>query len=135
AGERAAPQPGPRPPVRKVPAMTVVEIRTSSERDPDGAHFRALLRAIDQVNRLGAIRSVAVHALAGLGVVLWASMVFSGVPELVRNLAILTFSGTALWTLVTLALESHWQRIQRKCMKETDARVLDGDRRDERQRR
>ena len=116
--------------------MSVVEIRTSSARDPDGQHFRDLVRAIDQVNRLGATRVLAMHGLAALGLVLWMDLVWpTMIPELLRNLAILAFAATAVGAVVAMVLESRWQRIQRRCMKNTDARILDGDDRHEHDRR
>ena len=108
--------------------MSVVEIRRSPERDPDGRKLRSLLEAIARVDRLGAFRSFGVHILAVLGVVLWIGVAFPGdLPDGIRRYAILGFAALAFATLIAVGLEWRWQRIQRRCMKENDVRVLDAD--------
>jgi len=105
--------------------MDVIEIRTSSDRDPDGRHFRALVQAIDQVNRLAHLRRFAVNALAALAGFLWLSLILPRiVPALVRDLAVLAYAAMALGAVAAMALEARWARIHRRCMQAADARVL-----------
>ena len=106
--------------------MTTVEIKPDRAKDPDGRRMAELIRASSQAERFGALRSLTIHALAVLGVVLWVGVAFPRhFPEGLRRYALAGFATVALGALVALALEARWQGVQRRCMRENDAKVLD----------
>ena len=106
--------------------MSVLEIRTAPEADPDGRRMRALLESIAQVERYAALHALGVHALAALGVVLWFGVAFPGLlPDSLRCYALAGFAVVGGATVAILVLERRWQSVQRRCMRENDVRVLD----------
>ena len=56
--------------------MSVLEIRTEPRTDPDGRRMRELLQAIAEVERYAALHALTIHALAGIGVLLWVGVAF-----------------------------------------------------------
>jgi membrane protein implicated in regulation of membrane protease activity len=108
--------------------VSVLEIRRSRENDPDGNQMRKLLHAIAQVDRFAALHALAVHALAGIGIVLWIGVAFPVVmPDGLRRYALAAFAAIAVAAAAVIVLERRWQRVQRRCMRENDVRVLGDD--------
>jgi hypothetical protein len=108
--------------------MTAFALKPDRRRDPDGKHLRELLQAIVEVDRYGALRSLAFHALAVLGVILWVANVFpADLPDRVRRIALALFAAIAVGGVVAWVLEARWQRIQRRCMSKNDVQSLDDD--------
>lgn len=106
--------------------MSMLEIRPDWKKDPDGRRARELFGAIFNVDRYAALRSLAFHALAVLGLVLWLDVAFPAhFPERVRGLALSGFALIAVGAGIATWLEVRWQRIQRRCMAEEDVKVLD----------
>ncbi len=73
-----------------------------------------LLTAVENSERLGALRLFLVHALALAGVPMWLGA---------RGL----FYAVALSALLAAALEWRWQRVKRACLRDGDVEVLDDD--------
>jgi hypothetical protein len=95
--------------------MSLVEIRIDSRTDPDGRELRELLSAIHRIEKLEAIHGLAVHALAGLGALLWVALMLPGrLPDGLVRFAILAFAAGALGLVVTLALERHWRQVEKR---------------------
>jgi uncharacterized membrane protein len=106
--------------------MTLLEIKADRRRDPDGRQMRELLAAIANVERFGALRSVAFHGLAVIGVALWLAVAFPVVvPEQIRHFAVAGFVAVAAGAVAALVLELRWQKVQKRCMGANDVKVLD----------
>lgn len=106
--------------------MSVLEIRTAPKTDPDGRRMRELLEAIAQVERYAALHALTIHALAAIGVVLWAGVAFPAImPDSLRCYALAGFAVVGGVTMAVLVLERRWRGVQRRCMRENDVRVLD----------
>jgi hypothetical protein len=106
--------------------MTLVELKPDRRRDPHGRGLGELLAAIEEVERFAALRSLAFHTLAVIGVVLWIGVGFPGhLPERLRQLALAAFAAAAIAAVTALVMETRWHRIQRRRMAEQDAKVLD----------
>lgn len=106
--------------------MSVLEIRTEPRTDPDGRRMRELLQAIAEVERYAALHALTIHALAGIGVLLWVGVAFPALlPDTLRRYALAGFAVVGGVTAAVLILERRWLRVQRRCMRENDVRVLD----------
>lgn len=105
--------------------MSIVEIRLRKDKDPNGRQFRELLAAMERVDRVGGLRSLVVHALAVLGVALWIDvLVPADFPEGLREFVLWLFAALALLGIALTVLEWRWHKIQKRCLRESDARLL-----------
>jgi hypothetical protein len=110
--------------------VSLVEIRPDRLKDPDGRHMRELLEAISWVERFAALRSLAVHALAIIGALLWIAVALPGrISDHVVHITLAGFAVVAAGALTALAFEAHWHKAQKRCLERSHAKVVDyGDR-------
>lgn len=95
--------------------MSLIEIRVEPKGDPGGRKLRQLLCTVHRIEKLEAIHWLAVHALAGLGVLLWMAVALPDeLPGGVERFGVLAFAATAIGLLVTVGLERHWRRIEKR---------------------
>jgi hypothetical protein len=95
--------------------MSLVEIRVDPTSDPDGRKLLGLLSTIHRIEKLEAIHWLSVHALAGLGALLWVAVALpKQLPGGAERFVILAFAGTAIGLLVTVGFERHLRRIEKR---------------------
>ena len=96
--------------------MRVLELRGG-----DRSELSATLVAIERTERFTALRSLAMHGLAVLGVVLWLDVVVPGLlPGLATRCALALFALLAVGAGAALVLERRWLRIQRRLLATAD---------------
>jgi hypothetical protein len=101
--------------------MSLIAFKPNPARDPDGRKLRALLGATVLAERFGALRSLAVHILAVLGIVVWLAAASPlGFPAPLKLAALVGFAVVAVAAVAALALELRWQRVQRRCLDDSD---------------
>lgn len=106
--------------------MSLLEIQLPPERDRDNRKLHELLEAVRQVERLGALRALAIHTLAFLGAILWIGVAFPGhLPETLGRSAVALFAAVALATVVLVIRERYWHHVQERYIDGRDVRVVD----------
>jgi hypothetical protein len=96
--------------------MNVVEIRLGQGAAAE-RQFKGLVDAVYRAERLSAVRSLAVHSIAVLGLFLWVELNFPGtLPGTLLRTADGLFAIGAALAILAAVREHHWQTVQRRAI-------------------